>query len=190
MVIIRDDDGCYHLYKSFSKVSVKVGQRVAVGDALGEMQGPHPHIDGVHLHYECYTLTGDVKEYAIPSFDDAPRLESEAERIERIYRSNALLSGGMTFQRGDNATVTYTTDFETAYEDERVILVPGSYGGCVTVTARADGNYDITVDFSDVTVEKTVTVGAYIRVAGVDHTIGSGYVSLTVLPKDAEDLST
>lgn len=49
-VVIKDDDGVYHIYGHLDKVDVLQGQHVEKGDLIG-LSGQSGHATGPHLHY-------------------------------------------------------------------------------------------------------------------------------------------
>lgn len=169
IVEILDADGMYHLYKLVNSEGLAIGDSVKAGDLLGVLFDI-PNNDmtlELHLHYECYTKDGDVKNYVVPEFDNEPREISELERLEKIALSEEMLvSGKLNISGKHGETVTYTTSFDFTYDDERVSMyVIGGENQYVRLEKLDDGQYAIICNFENIVEPQTVSLAYFIYVS-------------------------
>ena len=166
---ILDDNGLYHYYRFLVTEDLAVGDRIKAGELLGTLCDPRENdmTEEHHLHYECYTKDGDVKNYVVPEFDNEPREISELERLEKIALSEEMLvSGKLNISGKHGETVTYTTSFDFTYDDERVSMsVIGGENQYVRLEKLDDGQYAIICNFENIVEPQTVSLVYFIYVS-------------------------
>lgn len=183
-VEILDNNGIYHYYKFVDPRDLSVGDEVKAGDVIGVLCEPRENDMTIeyHVHYECYTLNGDVKTYLVPEFDTEPREISEGVRIEKIALSEEMLvTGSLSISGVRGSTVTYTTSFDFTYDDESVILNLIGQNEHVSIEKLDNGQYTITCDFTGITEPISVTLVYSICVAHNEVRF-CDYITLTLVP--------
>lgn len=82
-VVIKDDDGVYHIYGHLDKVNVLEGQHVNEGDLIG-LSGASGHVTGPHLHYGEEAMGSDGKLHFIDPTNHADSVISLAGGSELV----------------------------------------------------------------------------------------------------------
>jgi len=153
MIVIQHDDGLFTVYGHLSKIIVRQGQAVKMGEPIGEV-GQSGAATGSHLHFEV--RMGDVKDYFStqnPELWMMPKAGCGALMIAVVDGNNKFQRSKLTIEQYSDANDVLSAYYLDTYDPKMAVGIENAGMGDLPA-----GRYRITLIYNGHLYERWVDV--------------------------------